>query len=109
MSEEELIRACAESNDGHVWKEFVNRFNRAISLSVVRVAHQWGQDPHLVVDDLVQETYLKLCANHCHLLLEFAGQHPEAIAGYVKTIAANVAHDYFKSKHSRKRGDGRAV
>ena len=40
-------------------------------------------------------------------LLEFAVQHPEAVAGYIKTIAANVAHDHFKSLHSQKRGSGR--
>jgi RNA polymerase sigma-70 factor (ECF subfamily) len=54
----------------------------------------------------VQETYLKLCADKCRLLREFAVQHPEAVAGYIKTIAINLAHDYFKSLHSQKRGSG---
>jgi RNA polymerase sigma-70 factor (ECF subfamily) len=106
MSETELIRACAESNDGNAWNEFVHRFHRSISLSIIRTAYQWGQGSQVVVDDLVQETYLKLCANKCHLLLEFAIQHPEAVPGYIKTIAVNVAHDYFKALQSRKRGSG---
>jgi len=55
---------------------------------------------------LVQETYLKLCTDQCRLLLEFAEQHPEAVFGYVKTIAVNVARDYFKSIRSEKRGSG---
>jgi RNA polymerase sigma-70 factor (ECF subfamily) len=58
------------------------------------------------VDDLVQETYLKLCADKCRLLRVFAVQHPEAVLGYIKTIAVNVAHDYFKALHSQKRGSG---
>ena len=106
MSEEELIRACAESNDGAAWSEFVSRFHRAISLSIIRAAYQWGKAPRQVVDDLVQETYLKLCADKCRLLLEFAVQHPEAVPGYIKTIAVNVARDYFKSVYSQKRGAG---
>jgi RNA polymerase sigma-70 factor (ECF subfamily) len=106
MSEEELIRACADSNDGTVWEEFVSRFHRAISLSIVRVAHQWGALPQQVVDDLVQDTYLKLCADRCRLLREFAVRHPEAVLGYVKTIAVNVARDHFKAIHSQKRGSG---
>jgi RNA polymerase sigma-70 factor (ECF subfamily) len=57
---------------------------------------------------LIQDTYLKLCADKCRLLYGFAIAHPEAINGYVKTVAINVAHDYFKSQHSRKRG-GRSV
>jgi RNA polymerase sigma-70 factor (ECF subfamily) len=106
MSAEELIRSCAELNDGAAWDEFVSRFHRAISLSIIRIAYQWGHAPQQVVDDLVQETYLKLCSNRCRLLLEFAVQHPEAIPGYVKTIAVNVGHDYFKALHSKKRGSG---
>lgn len=106
MSGEELIRACAEGKDGAAWNEFVSRFHRPISLSIIRAAYQWGEIPQQVVDDLVQDTYLKLCTNKCRQLLDFAVQHPQAIEGYVKAIAVNAAHDHFKSLHSRKRGSG---
>ena len=106
MSEEELIRACAESNDCAAWEEFVGRFHKPISLSILRTAYQWSQAPRQVVDDLVQETYLKLCTDRCRLLLEFAVQHPTALCGYIKAIAVNVAHDHFKALHSQKRGAG---
>jgi len=108
MSAEQLVRACAESHDNAAWDEFVSRFHRAISISVIRIAYQWGYPPQQVVDDLVQETYLKLFANRCRLLHEFAVQHPEAILGYVKTIAVNVAHDCFKARQTQKRGAGDA-
>lgn len=78
MSGEELIRTCAESNDGAAWQEFVIRFHRSISLSVLRIVYLWGGIPQQIVDDLVQETYLKLCADKCRLLRDFAVQHPDA-------------------------------
>lgn len=106
QSAEELIYACAESNDTAAWEEFVARFRRPISLSILRIAYQWGNVPHQVVDDLVQETYLKLCCDKCRLLRDFSVQHPEAILGYIKVIAVNVAHDHFKSLRSQKRGWG---
>jgi RNA polymerase sigma-70 factor (ECF subfamily) len=106
MSDVELIRACAELDDGAAWAEFVERFRRPISLSIIRTADQWGQAPQEVVDDLVQETYLKLCADKCQLLLKFAVLHPDAVHGYIKTIAINVARDHFKALHSQKRGSG---
>jgi RNA polymerase sigma-70 factor (ECF subfamily) len=109
MSAEELIRACAELGDGAAWQEFVRRFHRPVSLSIVRTAYQWGVIPQQVVDDLVQETYLKLCADKCRLLRDFALQHPDAVTGYIKTIAVNVAHDHFKSFHSQKRGSGEII
>jgi|ERR1700683_1132002 RNA polymerase sigma-70 factor, ECF subfamily len=106
MSADELIRSCAESDDNAAWKEFIVRFQRPIGLSVLRIAYQWGAIPQQVVDDLVQETYVKLCADNCRLLREFAVQCPEAVQGYIKTIAANVARDHFKALHSQKRGSG---
>ena len=105
MPADELIRACAESTDRTAWDEFVSRFHRPICLSVLRTVHQWGEAPQ-VVDDLVQETYVKLCGNSCGQLLEFAVHHPEAIVGYIKTIAVNVARDHFKARRSQKRGAG---
>ena len=56
------------------------------------------------MEDLVQETYLKLCADECRLLRNFDSRHPEAIYGFVKVVATNVAHDYFKTHFAAKRG-----
>ena len=107
MSVKELIRACAEGNDGAAWEEFVARFQRPISLSIARTASKWGKDPALFVDDLLQEVYCKLWADKCRLLSQFAQQHSdEAVLGYIKTIAINVVHDHFKSLHSQKHGEG---
>jgi RNA polymerase sigma-70 factor (ECF subfamily) len=62
MSILELIRACAESNDDVAWEEFVAWFHRPIRISIIGIAAQWGASAQQLVDDLVQETYLKLCA-----------------------------------------------
>ena len=58
------------------------------------------------MEDLVQETYLRICADNCRLLADFAAQHPEAVLGYIKTIAANIARDHFKAVYAKKRGAG---
>lgn len=106
MPDLELIRACAESNDSAAWEEFLSRFHRVISVSVIRAARQWADAPLRIADDLVQETYLKLCSDRCRRLCDFALQHPDAIVGYIRTIATNVTHDHFKAIHSKKRGTG---
>jgi RNA polymerase sigma-70 factor (ECF subfamily) len=49
-------------------------------------------------------TYLKLWEDGCRLLRDFAVQHPEAILGYIKRIAANATHDHFKHRHSQTSG-----
>jgi RNA polymerase sigma-70 factor (ECF subfamily) len=99
----ELIRACADAGDNLAWEEFVARFRRPITLSVLRVASKRVKTASQVTGDLVQETYLKLCADGCRKLLEFVTQNPEAAGRYISTIAINVARDHFKSLESQKR------
>jgi RNA polymerase sigma-70 factor (ECF subfamily) len=108
ISAAELIREITASNDPEAWEEFLSRFHRSISLSIVRTAQLWGQSSRQLLEDLIQETYLKICADHCRLLADFAAQHPEAVSGYVKATAVNVVHDHFKAVHAKKRGAGQA-
>jgi RNA polymerase sigma-70 factor (ECF subfamily) len=56
------------------------------------------------VEDLLQVTYLKLWEGGRSLLRDFALQYPEGILGYLKRIAANATHDYFKHGHSQSSG-----
>lgn len=106
MSTTELILACADSNDGAAWEEFVARFRRPVCLSILRTASKWGAIPHQVADDLAQETYLKLCADRCRLLKALALKNPDAVEAYIKSVAINLAHDHFKSQYAQKRGAG---
>jgi RNA polymerase sigma-70 factor (ECF subfamily) len=57
-----------------------------------------------MVDDLIQETYMKLCAGKLRLLDNFKSRHEDAIYGYVKVFTANLVHDHFKASSARKRG-----
>jgi RNA polymerase sigma-70 factor (ECF subfamily) len=56
-----------------------------------------------LIDDLVQETYLKICANGCSLLRTFTPQSPESAYGYLKVVATSVAQDFFKLRLAEKR------
>lgn len=104
ISVEELVRRCSVSGEIAAWEEFVHRFHRLIAKVVLRVAARMGDSSRQTVDDLVQETYLKLCADNHRILREFDHRHPDAFLGYVQVVAANVVRDYFKSHYSKKRG-----
>jgi RNA polymerase sigma-70 factor (ECF subfamily) len=99
----ELIRACVDE-DAAAWQEFIRRFNRIIAITSYRAARRWGEDSEAVVDDLTQETYLKLCADGARVLREFDSPHRDAIFAFLKVVTANVANDYFKRLHAGKRG-----
>ena len=104
LSLKDVVCLCAERCDDAAWEEFVLRVGKPISLTIVRTASLWGEPSRSRVEDLVQATYLKLWEDGCRLLRDFAVLHPEAILGYLKKIAANVAHDYFKHRHSQSSG-----
>jgi RNA polymerase sigma-70 factor (ECF subfamily) len=104
ISIEELVRRCAVSGEIAVWEEFVRRFHRLIAKVVLRGAVRLGDASKETVDDLIQETYLKFCADNYRLLRDFEHRHPDAFLGYVQIVAANVVRDHFKSFYSKKRG-----
>jgi RNA polymerase sigma-70 factor, ECF subfamily len=106
ISIENLVRRCASSRSPEAWQEFVRRFHRLIATVTLRTAARLGDASKQTVDDLIQETYLKLCADNFRILRTFEQQHPDAFTGYVKVLTANVVRDHFKSIHTQKRGAG---
>ncbi len=102
----ELAKACANADNAVAWAEFIRRFQPLIAGATLRTARMWGEisAPHL--DDLVQETYLKLCQDKCRLLRSFESTHEDCIFGFLKVLAANVVHDHFKAAFAAKRGAG---
>jgi len=103
LSPPELFAICARGGDTPSWEEFMRRFNPVIARSVLRVAIREGTPDKSLIDDLVQDTYLKICANDCRLLRTFTPRHADSTFAYLKVVAASVAYDYFKSWHAEKR------
>jgi len=106
LSIEELVRRCSASRSADAWEEFIRRFHRLIATVVLRTSSRLGDSSRHTVDDLIQETYLKLCADEFRILRGFEQQRPDAFIGYVKVVAANVVRDHFKSSYTQKRGSG---
>jgi RNA polymerase sigma-70 factor (ECF subfamily) len=104
LSPEELVRACTSSGTEEAWEEFVRRFHKLVATVAFRVAGRWGPASRELVDELAQETYLKLCAGDCRVLRSFQPRHANSFFGFLKVLTANVVRDHFKSEHSAKRG-----
>jgi RNA polymerase sigma factor (sigma-70 family) len=107
LSLKDVVCLCAEPRDDEAWEEFVSRVATPINLSIVRTASMWGKPSWPLVEDLIQVTYLKLWEGGRRLLRDFAIQRPDAILAYLKKIAVNATHDYFKHRHSQSSGGDR--
>jgi RNA polymerase sigma-70 factor (ECF subfamily) len=99
----EIVRACLHTGSEAAWTAFVRRFQPLIASAVSRVVRRYGVPSPALVDDLCQETYLRLCKDNCRSLREFESNHDEAIFGYLKVIATSVALDHFRARASQKR------
>jgi|ERR1041385_1172888 RNA polymerase sigma-70 factor (ECF subfamily) len=104
LSSQELIQQCVTTYASAAWQEFIRRFQPLMAGVVARTAMRWTKISPSLVDDLVQESYLKLCANQARGLREFQSRHEHAIYGFLKLVAYNVTMDYFKEQYASKRG-----
>lgn len=106
LTASELISRCTNLRDEPAWQEFVRRFQPVISGVIVRSARRWTVPGPALIGDLMQMTYLKLCANNCKALREHDGLHENSIYGFLRVIASNVVSDYFRAHLAFKRGAG---
>ncbi|HEV2963073.1 MAG TPA: sigma-70 family RNA polymerase sigma factor [Candidatus Angelobacter sp.] len=106
---DKLLQQCGENSADYAWMEFIQRFNPLIASIIRRTCREWTGTAPDVVEDLIQETYLKLCANSYSLLANFHSRHPNAFLGCIKTVATNVVYDYFRSARAFKRDIGKNV
>ena len=94
-----------KTGDEAAWRAFVARFQPLIAGSISNVVRRYGNANPALVDDLIQETYLRLCKDNCRVLRSFEARHEEAIFGYLKVIATSVALDHFRGQTTKKRRD----
>lgn len=94
----QLLAECFKGAAGG-WNEFARRSHQLIGAVAQRTARTWGETRTSVVEDLVQETYIKLFAHQCAELKKFTSTDPNAFAGFLKVFTANVVYEHFR--HSR--------
>jgi RNA polymerase sigma-70 factor (ECF subfamily) len=101
----DLAKACAASADAAEWREFVRRCTPLASLVALRVSRMWVAKPsRAVVDDIVQELFLKLCEQNRRILCDFVPRGEDSFFGLLRIVSASVANDYFRRLSSGKRG-----
>lgn len=107
LSSNDLVRLCAIRGGAEEWLEFVQRFTRPITITVLRVTRLWGAST-AAIDDMVQDVFLKFCEHDRKILRDFKPLSPDSFHPFLKTVAAATANDYFRRRHSAKRGGGKS-
>jgi len=106
---QDVLRLCTEHGDPEGWEELIRQTQRMLSSTIRRTCLRYGLVPDQLVDDLLQEVYLKISANHGALLQQFVAQEAEALYPYLKIVAVNQVTDYCRSKEAACRRASRTV
>jgi len=110
-TDEQLVRLLLTTRDevlqADLWVEFVHRFQPVIARTIVRRIQRYTRwVDRDTVDDLVQETFIKVLNNNCKALRIFEFRHENALPSLLKVIAANVVEDYIRKITNEKSGGG---
>jgi RNA polymerase sigma-70 factor, ECF subfamily len=96
ISIRDLLHLCLSSDEQEQWREFVRRTQPLIASVIINTVRRWKTPAPSLVDDLIQDTYLKLFANDKKALRAIKNEHENTIFGYLKVIASNVVRDHFR-------------
>src|SRR5215467_3000954 len=97
----ELLHLCLGSEDQGLWQQFVWRTQPLIANVIINTLRRWREPTPSLVDDLIQETYLKLFANDRKALCGIKNEYENTIFGFLKVVASNVVRDHFRQPENK--------
>ncbi len=97
----ELLDLCLSSEDQGNWHEFVRRTQPLVASVIINTLGRWRDPSPSLVDDLVQETFLRLFANDRKALRGIRNAYENTIFGYLKVVASNVTCDHFRQPKNK--------
>lgn len=92
----ELLQLCLSTDAEKHWREFVRRTQPRIANVIINTVRRWKHPAPSLVDDLIQETHVKLFDNDKKALRSIKNEHENTIFGYLKVVASNVVRDHFR-------------
>ena len=67
-----------------------------IASVIINTVRRWREPVPSLVDDLIQDVYVKLFANERKALRSIKNEYENTIFGYLKVVASNVVRDHFR-------------
>ena len=97
----ELLNLCLSSDDQSHWQELVRRTQPLIASVIMNTIRRWQTPSPSLVDDLIQDTYIKLFANDRKALRSIKNEYENTIFGYLRVVASNVVWDHFRHPENK--------
>ncbi len=101
ISIRDLLHICLSSDGQEHWRNFVHRTQPLIASVIINTMRRWTEPAPSLVDDLIQETYVKLFANDRKALRSIKNEYENTIFGYLRVVASNVVRDHFRQPKNK--------
>jgi RNA polymerase sigma factor (sigma-70 family) len=104
LTDAELVRLLLTREDEalreELWVEFWRyRFEPVIARTIRRrILRRCGRVEQTLVEDLLQEAFIKLYKDHHRVLRGFEFRNENALPGFLKVMADNIVRDYFRKQ-----------
>jgi RNA polymerase sigma-70 factor (ECF subfamily) len=102
----QLLTRCLDFGDESSWESFIREAQPFIVSGVIRALGGWSASRRSEIDDLIQESFVRLCANDYRALRSFRSEDSNALCAYLRTVAASVTTDHLRSAAALKHGAG---
>lgn len=104
LSNCDLVKLCAEkTNNALAWNEFHHRFDDRIRAMVMRYCSLKHLPGWELIDDLTNDTYLRLVKDGCKALREFRCDHENAFYTFLVFAARTAVDLYHKNRSALRR------
>jgi RNA polymerase sigma-70 factor (ECF subfamily) len=90
----DLLNSCLSTDDQELWQKFVRRTQPLIANVISNTLCRWCKPTPNLVDDLIQDTYLKLFSNDRKALRGIRNEFENTIFAFLRTVAFNVTCDH---------------
>jgi RNA polymerase sigma-70 factor, ECF subfamily len=104
-----ILKRCLANGTKADWECFVELAQPVLAAGVLRSLSRLTPATRELVDDLIQETFLKICAANFRVLRNFRTDDSNALRVYLRTIAASTVTDHFRSQSALKKGAGKKM
>jgi RNA polymerase sigma-70 factor (ECF subfamily) len=101
ISIRDLLHICLSTDGQEHWRDFVHRTQPLIASVIINTIRRWTSPAPSLVDDLIQETYVKLFANDRKALRSIKNEYENTIFGYLRVVASNVVRDHFRQPKNK--------
>ncbi len=102
LPDRKLVELCLERNED-AWVELLRRYRGLIAGVAAKTVLRSFRPAANLIQDLVEDTFVRICANEFRALRELEWRHEGALRGLLQVTASTAAQDYLRKFLSPKR------